>query len=43
MTNGILNAIAETGDVVLFAGDSAFDATAASVPAKTRYTVTTTV
>lgn len=31
MTNGILNAIAETGDVVLFAGDSAFDATAAVV------------
>ncbi|WP_202611785.1 hypothetical protein [Proteus sp. G2659] len=31
MTNSILNAIAETGDVVLFAGDSAFDATAAVV------------
>ncbi|MCT8250313.1 VENN motif pre-toxin domain-containing protein [Proteus faecis] len=31
VTNGILNAIAETGDVALFAGDSAFDATAAVV------------
>ncbi|MEQ5274924.1 VENN motif pre-toxin domain-containing protein [Proteus terrae] len=31
VTNGILNAVAETGDVALFAGDSAFDATAAVV------------
>ncbi|WP_272692110.1 VENN motif pre-toxin domain-containing protein, partial [Providencia sp. PROV143] len=31
VTNGILNAIAETGDVALFAGDSAFDATATVV------------
>lgn len=31
VTNGILNAVAETGDVALFAGDSVFDATATVV------------